>query len=86
LRSSLQRAELEYRLKNERDLSAFADLCGGLGWEFDRKEENAWMRACLLDKAVTRPEDRMTRLLRLIERREQVAKHNATLREWFLKR
>jgi hypothetical protein len=86
LRGALVRADSEYGLKNERDLFAFADMCGGLGWDFDQEPENAWMRECLLNKAVTRPEDRMTGLLRRIQRREEVEKQNAALRQSFLKR
>lgn len=52
-----------YGLVSSRDCRRFANLAAIYGWQFDRKPANEWMTRILRDPDVTRPSDRLHRLI-----------------------
>jgi hypothetical protein len=83
---SLERAEHVYKLKLEGDLYLFLDLCGSFGWDFDLVPGNTWMRAALLNQSITSAGGRIRLLVRLCQKREEIACRNEDLRESFARK
>jgi hypothetical protein len=83
LEEAIARAERTYGLELERDLLTFVSLCGQLGWGFEQRADNAWMRECLLDRRVSRAEERMSLLLERMRRRVEIEARNEAMRAEF---
>ena len=69
-----------YQLTGARDIRHFVDLCAVNGIDFDQEPANAWMRAALLDPAITNPSERLRVLLAKCQRRLSVIEHNARVK------
>lgn len=73
-----------YGLQGARDCCRYLNLCVTYGWDFDQREENAWMRRYLTDAGISVPGRRLERLVAECMHREAVAASNRRQRHAFL--
>ncbi len=70
--AALVRAD-ELGLRTERDCCRYLNLAVLYGWDFERREANAFMRAILEDRSVDNPGRRLQRLVEECLQREAIA-------------
>jgi hypothetical protein len=74
------RRAASYGLHLECDCARFLNLAAVLGWDFDTRPENAWMRAMLVDPDVSDPSQRLARLVGEVIYQAECDEHDARLR------
>jgi len=79
---TLRRAAV-FGLSSRQDLCRYLNLAALFGWDFDRNPHRAWMRHYLTDEQVSRPSERLARLVKESAFRNKLQEKNRALREEF---